>query len=168
MAASRLVLLFSLATAALGAREPAATTAALGLRPPQFLAISVADVDAASRWYAEAFGVSTVKDLPSSDGNVRTRILRSPEFTIELSQHATAKPLRAYAGAPTPTFLVHGFFKAGVFVENLDRAVATLRARGVKDIGAAQSDDSLGLRWVLFRDDSGNFLQLLERRQDAE
>jgi hypothetical protein len=77
-------------------------------------------------------------------------------------------PLREYAGAPTQTFLVHGFFKAGVFVESLDRAVETLRPRGVKDIGVAQSDDSLGLRWVLFRDNSGNFLQLLQRRQGAE
>jgi Glyoxalase/Bleomycin resistance protein/Dioxygenase superfamily len=164
MRALAAVLVASLSVTAVSAQAPAPAAQSLGVRPPQFLAISVADLDASTKWYTQSFALSTTRDLPSTDGSVRTRILSSPEFVIELSQHASAKPLRDYAGAPTPTFLVHGFFKAGVFVDDLDRAVAQLTARGVKGIGAAQADESLGLRWVLFRDNGGNFLQLLERR----
>jgi hypothetical protein len=50
-----------------------------------------------------------------------------------------------------------------MFVENLDRSVELLRRRGVANIGSVQADALMGLRWVLFRDNSGNFLQLLER-----
>jgi hypothetical protein len=156
------LLSFSVATA----RQPVGLHAGfspVGLRSPQFLAISVADVELSARWYSRTFNLDLLKDVPAKDSQVHTRLLHSPELVVELSQHATAKPLRGYVGAPTPTFLVHGFFKAGMFVENLERSVEILRQRGVADIGAVQSDKLLGLRWVLFRDNGGNFLQLLER-----
>lgn len=137
--------------------------APLGLRSPQFLAISVADVELATVWYSRTFSLAVLKDVPAKDSQAHTRLLHSSELIVELSQHATAKPLREYAGAPTPTFLVHGFFKAGMFVENLEKSVELLRQRGVTGMGAVQADPSLGLRWVLFRDNSGNFIQLLEK-----
>jgi hypothetical protein len=38
----------------------------LGLTTPHFLAVSVADVRACSAWYARAFGLEVVADLPSA------------------------------------------------------------------------------------------------------
>ena len=135
----------------------------IGFRGPQFLAISVNDVDASTLWYASVFGLSLLKDLPSSDSSVHTRILSSEDLLIELSEHSRARSLQSYAGAPAPGYLVHGFFKAGFFVASLDHAVEVLKARGVTTFGAPQNDPSSGLRWVLFRDNGGNFLQLFER-----
>ncbi len=138
----------------------------LGVTSPQFLAVSVRDLDAASKWYTEALALTASRDMPSAPGaGSRTRVLSSDEFVVELSEHADAKSIREYTSVPTPTFLVHGFFKAGVFVTDLDRAVATLKARGVVGVGETQSDPSLGLRWVLLRDNGGNFIQVLERRR---
>jgi hypothetical protein len=153
----------SLVSVHLDAQVPETGASPVGLRSPQFLAISVADVELAARWYSRAFDLALLKDVPAKDSQAHTRLLHSPELVVELSQHATAKSLQQYAGAPTPTFLVHGFFKAGMFVENLDRSVELLRRRGVANIGSVQADALMGLRWVLFRDNSGNFLQLLER-----
>jgi catechol 2,3-dioxygenase-like lactoylglutathione lyase family enzyme len=135
----------------------------IGFRGPQFLAISVNDVEASTNWYASVFGVSVLKDLPSSDSSVHTRVLSSDDLLIELSEHSRARSLQSYAGAPAPTYLVHGFFKAGFFVENLDHAVEVLKARGVTSFGSTQGDPPTGLRWVLFRDNGGHFLQLFER-----
>jgi hypothetical protein len=114
----------------------------------------------------EALALTASRDMPSAPGaGSRTRVLSSDEFVVELSEHADAKSIREYTSVPPPTFLVHGFFKAGVFVTDLDRAVATLKARGVVGVGETQSDPSLGLRWVLLRDNGGNFIQVLERRR---
>jgi len=146
-----------------GRSTPVPSPCEIGFRGPQFLAISVNDVEASTHWYTSVFGLSVLKDLPSSDSSVHTRILSSDDLLVELSEHSRARSLQSYAGAPAPGYLVHGFFKAGFFVENLDHAVDVLKARGVTSFGSAQGDPSTGLRWAIFRDNGGHFLQLFER-----
>src|SRR6186713_839773 len=133
------------AAGAPGRTAPVPKPCEIGFRGPQFLAISVNDV------YANIFGLSLLKDLPSSDSSVHTRVLSSDDLLIELSEHSRARSLQSYAGAPAPGYLVHGFFKAGFFVSSLDHAIGVLKARGVTTFGATQSDPSTSLRWVLFR-----------------
>ena len=139
----------------------------LGLVAPQFVALSVRELEPMARWYSLTFGLTLLRDLPAPDGATHTRILGSSELLVELSQHHRARSLQEYAGAPTPGFLVHGFFKAGLFVKDLDRAIEVLKSRGVASLGQAQGDPQTGLRWVLFRDPGGNVLQLFERGASA-
>jgi catechol 2,3-dioxygenase-like lactoylglutathione lyase family enzyme len=148
-------------TGSMRAAEPAPIT--VGLAGPQFLALSVKELEPMARWYAATFDLTLLKDLPAPDGATHTQILSSSELLVELSQHRLARSLQEYAGAPTRGFLVHGFFKAGLFVKDLDRAVEALKARGVTSLGSTQGDPSAGLRWVLFRDPGGNVLQLFEK-----
>ncbi len=143
------------------ASEPAPLS--IGLVGPQFLALSVKELEPMARWYTGTFALTLIKDLPAPDGATHTRILGSPDLLVELSQHRRARSLQEYAGAPTPGFLVHGFFKAGLFVTDLDRAMEVLKNRGVTSFGQAQGDPQSGLRWVLFRDPGGNILQLFQR-----
>jgi catechol 2,3-dioxygenase-like lactoylglutathione lyase family enzyme len=152
----------ALSTGAMRATEPAPS--ALGLVGQQFLALSVKELEPMARWYTATFELTVLKDLPAPDGATHTRILGSSELLVELSQHGRARSLQEYAGAPTPGFLVHGFFKAGLFVKDLDRAVEALKLRGVTSLGSMQGDPPTGLRWVLFRDPGGNVLQLFEKR----
>jgi catechol 2,3-dioxygenase-like lactoylglutathione lyase family enzyme len=140
-----------------------AIAAHLPRRSSQFLAVSVVDLEASSRWYQSTFGLRTVLDNTSADGSVRTVVLESHALIVELSAHRAARSLRDYAGRPTPTFLVHGFFKGGLFVSDLDRAAAVLRSRGEESLSPIREDSTSGLRFVLLRDPDGNFLQLLER-----
>ncbi len=148
-------------TASIRAAEPAPN--AIGLAGPQFLALSVRELEPMARWYAATFDLTLLKDLPAPDGATHTQILSSSELFVELSQHRQARSLQEYAGAPTRSFLVHGFFKAGLFVKDLDRAVEALKLRGVTSLGSTQGDPPTGLRWVLFRDPGGNVLQLFEK-----
>lgn len=150
-----------LSAGALRGAEPAPTS--IGLVGPQFMALSVKELEPMARWYTATFELTLLKDLPAPDGATHTQVLSSPELLVELSQHRRARSLQDYAGAATPGFLVHGFFKAGLFVRDLDRAVEVLKMRGVTSLGAVQSDPPNGLRWVLFRDPGGNFLQLFEK-----
>ena len=150
-----------LASGVIRAAEPAAPS--IGLVGPQFIALSVKELEPMARWYTTTFDLTLLKDLPAPDGATHTRILGSSELLVELSQHGRARSLQEYAGAPTPGFLVHGFFKAGLFVKDLDRAVEALKARGVTTLGPPQGDPPAGLRWVLFRDPGGNVLQLFEK-----
>ncbi|HVT39310.1 MAG TPA: VOC family protein [Gemmatimonadaceae bacterium] len=131
---------------------------------PQFLAVSVRDLDASTRWYTTVFGINDARDLPRVDSTVRTRMLSSPDVVIELSAHSRSRSLRDIAGAATPSYLVHGFFKAGVFVPNLDSTVTALRARQIQPSGTIQADNATGMRWAILRDPDGNYVQLLARR----
>ena len=135
---------------------------AIGVRGAQFLALSVAQLDGTSRWYASTFGLDTITQWSSADSAVRTQLLGSRSLMVELSQHRSARTLRDYAGGPTPTFLVHGFFKGGIVVANVDQAVLALGRRGVAPATPARTDTATGMRFVLVRDPEGNFLHLLE------
>lgn len=150
-----------LSTRAVRAAEPAAPS--IGLVGPQFIALSVKELEPMARWYTTTFDLTLLKDLPAPDGATHTQILSSSELLVELSHHRQARSLQEYAGAPTRGFLVHGFFKAGLFVKDLDRAIEGLKARGVTTLGSPQGDPPTGLRWVLFRDPGGNVLQLFEK-----
>ena len=141
----------------------AAPADSLTLVGSQFLAVSVADLEASRRWYQAAFALRPILDETSPDSSVRTVVLASPVLVVELSAHRTARALQVYAGRPTPTFLVHGFFKGGVVVANLDRATSVLRARGVTGVSQIREDTASALRFAFARDPDGNFLQLLER-----
>lgn len=146
--------------AALGGASFAADSVTLIGR--QFIAVSVSNLVASQRWYERTFGLVPLKTIASADTTVSTVVIASPALVVELSAHRTAKSLRDYAGAPTPGFLVHGFFKAGLFVSSLDTAVAVVRRRGATGVTQPMGDTATAVRWVFLRDPDGNFVQLLE------
>ncbi|MGH7719451.1 MAG: VOC family protein [Gemmatimonadaceae bacterium] len=136
---------------------------ALTLGGGQFLAVSVANLEASRRWYQRVFGLTPLLDATSPDSSTRTMILGSDALVVELSAHRAARSLRDYAGTPTPTFLMHGFFKGGLFVTSLDTALAVLRERAASLSSDVRADTTSRLRFVFLRDPDGNYLQLLER-----
>ncbi len=89
---------------------------AKGIAGPQLLAVSVEDLDEGAQWYAATFQLEPLADRPSPDGALHTRVLGSSSLVVELSHHRAARSVADYAGAPVPTYLVHGFFKAGFIV----------------------------------------------------
>jgi hypothetical protein len=98
---------------------------------------------------------------------MRSALLESDFLLVELAEHATARPLAEIADEPVPTFLVHGFFKGVIVVEDPDAAVATLQARGVEGISPIREDDATASRFAFLKDPDGNFLQLLQRGADG-
>jgi catechol 2,3-dioxygenase-like lactoylglutathione lyase family enzyme len=135
----------------------------LTLGGTQFLAVSVDDLETSRQWYQSTFELRTTMDQTSADSSVHTVVMESPSLVVELSEHRAAQSLEAYAGRPTPTFLVHGFFKGALLVADLDSAVAVLQAREVDGLSPIRADTTSASRFAFLRDPDGNFLQFLER-----
>ena len=127
-----------------------------------FIGISVSDLDASSKWYQEKFGLKVIM-APTGTAESRATVLEGGGLTVELMQHSRARPLRTAAPSVQANYEVHGIFKAGVYVDNFDRALAELRRRGVEvAMGPWPKRDNQPAN-VILRDNAGNFLQLFGR-----
>lgn len=131
-----------------------------------FIGLSVADLDASTRWYRDKLGLRVVMEFPRTD-ETRSRavVLRGGGLTVELVQHDDAIPLRTILPRPGGSLYVHGIFKVGVTIDDFDEAVAVLRARGV-DIafGPFPSRDGQPAN-IMIRDNAGNYIQLFGHRE---
>ena len=77
---------------------------------------------------------------------------------VELIQHRDAVPL-SKAGI-SRSYLVHGIFETGIVVDDLGRALALLRRRGVEFVFEPFADSALAYRTFAIRDNSGNVIQV--------
>ena len=121
-----------------------------------FWAISVADLGAASQWYAEKFSLKVVMASPKTE-NPAAVVLEGNGLTVELIRHSGSKPR---TGDPV---LTQGFVKAGVVVDDFDATVSTLRSKGVS-IAYGPFPARAGQRAnVIVRDLEGNLIQFFGR-----
>ena len=125
-----------------------------------FIALSVANVDARAKWYSDTFDLTVVKSRSESpDKKSIATILSGHGLIVELIQHVEAKPLSAAAPGLTRSYQVHGIFKAGIVVSDLDASLRELEARHVDIAFRPFTDDALGVRSFAIRDNAGNFVQ---------
>ena len=96
-----------------------------------FFALSVADIEASTRWYSEKLGLTVTMRVPKSDNSAVT-VLEGGGLIVELVQHDEALPLTSVAPGAKGSLYIHGLFKAGVIVDHFDRTITTLRTRGVE------------------------------------
>jgi catechol 2,3-dioxygenase-like lactoylglutathione lyase family enzyme len=128
-----------------------------------FFALSVADLDASARWYAEKLGLTVVMRPPKQEQSA-VAVLEGGGLIVELLQRDDASPLRQAAPSATATYLVHGLFKAGVIVDDLNATLTALRARGV-EIAMGPFPASKEQRAnAIIRDNAGNLIQFFGAR----
>jgi catechol 2,3-dioxygenase-like lactoylglutathione lyase family enzyme len=124
-----------------------------------FFALSVADLAASTKWYSEKLGLTVVMEVPKKD-KVGVTVLEGDGVIVELIQNDNAVPSpRATTGVAAPD-LVQGLFKAGLLVDDFDRTLASLKARGVEVAYGpypARKDQRPN---AIIKDNSGNLLQL--------
>jgi catechol 2,3-dioxygenase-like lactoylglutathione lyase family enzyme len=128
-----------------------------------FIGISVANLDASVRWYTEKLGLAVVMRPPKIEKSTAV-ILEGGGLIVELMHHDDAVPLTTAAPSVTRNYLVHGIFKAGIIVDDFDKAIAELRARNVPiAIGPfpARADQRAN---AIIRDNEGNYIQLFGGR----
>jgi catechol 2,3-dioxygenase-like lactoylglutathione lyase family enzyme len=137
--------------------EPAFTTKGA------FFGLSVADVEASVKWYSEKFGMKVVLRPPKIEGSTAV-VLEGGGLIVELLQRDDALPLSKAAPSITQNYRIHGFFKAGIVVDDFDATLARLRARGVQ-IAMGPFPKSADQRAnVIVRDNSGNLIQFFSPR----
>ena len=129
--------------------------------PPVFFAISVPNLETSLKWYTENLDLTPVR-LPASP-KVKVALLKGQGLLVELVEHAEAFDLEARLPGVGEHHLVHGLFKVGFFVEDLNATVGRLKKRGVRFKGSVFTDDVANARSILLLDNNGNMIQLFER-----
>ncbi|MBV8207757.1 MAG: VOC family protein [Acidobacteria bacterium] len=124
-----------------------------------FFALSVPDLGASSRWYREKLGLAVVKHAVAPDKASAVTILQGNGLSVELIFLAEAVALARIAPALKGGHQVHGIFKSGLFVDDLDAALVEFRARNVTLAFEPFFDPSMQCRMFAIRDDNGNLLQ---------
>lgn len=120
-----------------------------------FFALSVADLDASTKWYVEKLGLKRTTQGGRTGRVGGFVVLEGGGWIVELIKHDES--VRPTGSAPE---LVQGFTKAGALVADFDRAVSLLRARGVEIvIGPFPARETVRAN-LIFKDNSGNMIQL--------
>ena len=128
-----------------------------------FFGLSVADVEASVRWYAEKFGMKTVMRPPKIEGSTAV-VLEGGGLIVELLQREDAMPLRTAAPSIDANYKIHGFFKAGIIVDDFDATLARLKARGVAIAMGPFPKTPEQRANVIVRDNSGNLIHFIGPR----
>jgi len=123
-----------------------------------FFALSVKDLEASSAWYSEKLGLKVTTNLPKQ-GKTSVAILEGGSLIVELIQNDDALPLNVVAPSVTDNILVHGIFKAGVIVDDLDKLVAVFKQRGVEIAFGPFPSRPDQRSNVIIKDNSGNLIQ---------
>ena len=123
-----------------------------------FFAMSVPDVAASARWYQEKLGLRIVMQPPKAN-EATAVILEGGGLLVELVQHDQARPRPTVS---SPVF-VHGIVKVGFMVDDFDRLLAAVRARGVEIAYGPYPKSATQRANAIIRDNAGNFIQFFGR-----
>jgi catechol 2,3-dioxygenase-like lactoylglutathione lyase family enzyme len=123
-----------------------------------FVALSVADLEASTKWYSEKLGLTVVMRPPKQDKS-SVAVLEGNGLIVELLQRDDAAPLRQVAPSLEASYQVHGIFKAGLIVDDFDKTLAVLRSRGVEIAIGPFPATATQRANVIVKDNAGNLLQ---------
>ena len=149
-----LFLVTALSTAAQEKQKttPAKTTGA-------FFALSVADVDALSKWYQEKLGFKVLSSGEAPNKIAKFAILQTDGALIEMIQHRDAKPMAVVAPGVKSAYQIHGIFKIGMLVEDLDALYSALKEKNVSIAYDLMPAKDVPMRSFSVRDGEGNLVQ---------
>jgi catechol 2,3-dioxygenase-like lactoylglutathione lyase family enzyme len=125
-----------------------------------FFALSVADVEASARWYADKLGLHVAMRPPKAN-STSVVVLEGEGVVVELLQHDAGQPLSRVAPSVTDPTRVHGIVKAGLIVADLDATLEALKARSVPLAFGPFPATSEQRANAIIRDNEGNLIQLL-------
>jgi catechol 2,3-dioxygenase-like lactoylglutathione lyase family enzyme len=124
-----------------------------------FFALSVADVDAMSAWYRDKLGFRIASHGEAPNKIAKFAILEAEGSILEMIQRGDARPLaRAVPGAQGP-YEIHGLFKAGFHVADLDAVYKRVKERAIPVAYDLMPAKDVDLRSFTIRDPEGNLIQ---------
>jgi hypothetical protein len=116
-----------------------------------FFALSVADAEASAKRYAEKLGLAV--EMRTKSDKIAVVVLSGSGLVVELLQHDDAIALGKDA------VLTHGFVKAGLVVENLDKTLAVLKSRNVQIAYGPCPARATAMSNFIIKDNAGNLIQ---------
>jgi lactoylglutathione lyase len=127
---------------------------------PHHVGLTVADLDRARGWYADALGLELVLafELP---GGVRGLMLRNGAGAgVELFEVPGAEAGVAH-GDPRETMRTRGFGHVAFEVDDLDAAFAAALAAGASGVWEPRQSPEPGRRMAFVHDPDGNLIELI-------
>jgi catechol 2,3-dioxygenase-like lactoylglutathione lyase family enzyme len=147
------------------AATPAAaqSTPLLGANSGSFVALSVADIDRMTTWYRDTLGF-TVYNQGQAPNNpqIRFALLHQGNSILEIIRLPDAKPFVEVAPGRAGPWLVHGSFKIGFVVEQVDSVYAHFQRQG-REFAFQLSQLDGPYRAFGIRDPEGNLVQFFGR-----
>jgi catechol 2,3-dioxygenase-like lactoylglutathione lyase family enzyme len=140
--------------------KPASGEATADARP-YWIGLSVPDAEASAIWYREKLHFTIKKRLVLPE-HLRIVFLELNGYTIELVESRTAtsfETVRKRIPEIRGRDNLHGFFKCGFLVSNVDALAADVKSAGVKLVSGPSDDRAFGVRQFLVEDNAGNVLQ---------
>ena len=123
---------------------------------PHHVGIIVSDLERSTAFY-RTLGFEVSRDIPWEDGSRAIRFVRSGDFEIELFWYAeTPLPTPPAEGKPL------GFRHLAFRVDDVDGALAELKAAGVVGADVTARDTGMGFRIAFLRDPDGVELELAQ------
>jgi catechol 2,3-dioxygenase-like lactoylglutathione lyase family enzyme len=136
---------------------------AIGDPSGPFIAISVANLDRMLPWYRDTLGFRVHSSGTAPNGTIRFALLRQGTALIELLQLPDAKPRGEAAPTTTASHQIHGFFKSGLVVRDIDAAYRRLRDLKLTLAYELGQPPNGPYRSFGIRDPEGNLLQFFGR-----
>lgn len=152
-----IIFLFLLTTsnAAAQTKEVSAAAKTTGV----FFALSVADVDTLSKWYQEKLGFKVLSSGEAPNKIAKFAILQTEGALIEMIQHRDAKPVSVAAPSVKSAHQLHGIFKIGMLVQDIDAAYRALKEKQVVIAYDLMPAKDVPMRSFTIRDGEGNLVQ---------
>lgn len=136
---------------------------ARGASPSAFFAVSVADIDRMSEWYRKTLDLDVQSEGVAPGGRIRFVLLQRDGALVELLQLPDARPRSELAPAAPDAAQIHGVYKAGFVVADLDAEYARLERDGVAFEFPIVKPPQGPYRVFGLRDPEGNLIQIFGR-----
>ena len=139
------------------------TAASAPPAPPRivgaFFALSVADLEATSAWYRDKVGFRVASRGEAPNKIAKFALLEKEGSIIELVQHREARPRSAAAPGVKDAHLIHGIFKVGFHVTDLDAVYRRVKEQGIPIAHDLMPGKDIDLRSFIIRDREDNLIQ---------
>jgi catechol 2,3-dioxygenase-like lactoylglutathione lyase family enzyme len=131
------------------------------LASPQgaFFALSVPDCDTSAAWYQKHLGFRVVNRSEAPNKIAKAVLLEGNGTLLEIIQHSKAKPFREAAPNSSGPHEVHGLFKVGLHVRDIDAAYKFVKESGAEIAYDLATAREMGLRSFTIRDHDRNLIQ---------
>ena len=149
--------------------SPAVQTPVSPWSEPQgaFFALSVPDADASAAWYQGHLGFQVITKGEAPDKVARGILLEGHGSLLEIVQHSKARPLKSLLPHAGGAHEVHGIFKVGLHVRDVDAAYQAARNSGAEiDYNLGGTSPQTGMRSFTLRDNDGNLVHPIGFRND--
>lgn len=144
-------------------RHPLRADSLLGDSPGPFLALSVANLDTMVAWYRDSLGFVLHSTSTNPKRAMRFAVLQCGDALIEILQAADAQARSILAPGTKDAYQIHGFFKSGFVVKNIDSTYQRFQSMGIRLAYKLVTPSDGPYRTFGVRDPEGNLLQFFGR-----